>query len=268
MAGITKYVQWVWELSIATQVAVCAVLFLKGNFRRLPIFTAYVLSNICQAAVFYFTYKEFGYGSRSAALIAWWSQCIPQLLRVLAISEALRLILKPYRGIWALGWRVLVVAFIAVFSVALVGSGRGLSWFVLLADRGFHLAFGFALVACLLLVRYYLIPVHRVYKTLLGGFCFYSCAVVLANTVGGLLFQRGSPNFQMIWQLATVGAFVAVSMVWAVALLAPLPEPARHQGQMAATVDYWDISPRINERLRHLNDQLDRFWRPEVTTQQ
>src|SRR5215467_9284972 len=196
MASLTKYVQWLWELSIAIQVVVGVLLFLKGNFRRVPCFTAYVISNICQALVVYIAYVRFGYGSRLAALIAWWSQCIPQLLRVLAISEVLRLILKPYRGIWALGWRVLVIAFVGVFSIALVGSWRDLSRFVLLADRGFHLAFGFALVTCLLLVRYYLIPVSPAYKILLGGFCFYSCTVVLANTVGGLLFQRGNANFQ------------------------------------------------------------------------
>lgn len=28
---------------------------------------------------------------------------------------------------------------------------------------------------------------------------------------------------------------------------------------------YWDMSPQINERLRRLNEKLDRFWKPEVT---
>lgn len=268
MAGLTKYVLWLWELSVAIQVVVCTVLFLKGNFRRVPFFTAYVIGNICQALVFYVAYTQLGYTSRSAALIAWWSQCIAQLLRVLAITEVLRLILKAYRGIWALGWRVLLLAFVAVFSVALIGSWRNLSWAVLLADRGFHLAFGAALVACVLLVHYYLIPIHPVYRALLGGFCFYSCMVVVANTVGGMLFAQGNPNFQMIWQLVTVGAFVVVVAVWAAVLGKPLPEPWQ---QVTPTPEaartYWDMSPRINERLRRLNEQLDRFWKREVTQQ-
>jgi hypothetical protein len=198
-------------------------------------------------------------------LIVWWFQGIPQVLRVLAISEVLRLILKPYRGIWALGWRLLVVAFVAVFSVALIGSGRDLSWIVLLADRGFHLAFGSALVACVLLVHYYLIPIHPVYKTLLGGFCFYSCTAVLANTVCGQLFLRGNANSQMIWQLVTVGSFVAVSMVWAVALRNPLPESGQDEARPGATDAYWEVSPQINERLRRLNEMLGRWWKFEVT---
>lgn len=267
MAGLSKYVLWLWELSVAIQVVVCAVLLVKGNFRRVPIFTAYVISNICQALVGYFAYTRLGFTSRPAALIMWLSQSVPQVLRVLAISEVLHLILKPYRGIWALGWRVLVVAFVTVFSVALIGSGRNLSWIVLLADRGFHLAFGFALVACVLLVHYYLIPIHPVYKALLGGFCFYSCTVVLANTVGGMLFLRGNANFEMIWQLITGAAFAAVSTLWAVALRAPVPEPTRQEARPGATETYWEMSPQINERLRRLNELLGRWWKFEVTQQ-
>src|ERR1051325_8668219 len=253
MAGLTKYVQWVWGISVAVQAAVCVVLFLRENFRRVPIFTAYLMSNVCQAVALYVVYYQFGYRSRSAALIAWWSQCIPQLLRVLAVSEVLRLVLKPYRGIWRLGWRVLALAFGLVFSVALIGSRHELSWAVLLADRGFHLAFGVALVACLLLVHYYSIPVHPAYRVLLGGFCFYSCTVVLANTIGAMLFLRGNANFQMIWQLVTMSAFVAVLAFWAVALRTPLPEPAQAEVSPETARAYWEMSPRINERLRLLN---------------
>lgn len=268
MASLTKYVQWLWELSIAMQVVVGVLLFLKGNFRRVPLFTAYVISNICQALVVYIAYVRFGYSSHAAALIAWWSQCVPQLLRVLAISEVLRLILKPYRGIWALGWRVLVVAFVAVFSFALMGSWQHLSWAILVADRGFHLAFGVALVACVVLVHYYSIPIHPVYKVLLGGFCFYSCTVVLANTLGGILFVRGSQNFQMIWQSLILGAFIIVVAVWTTVLGRPLPEPAEQLApQLEAERIYRDMSPRLNERLRQLNEQLDHFWKPEAIQQ-
>src|SRR5215472_9908138 len=184
MAGLAKYIQWLWVLSVALQVLVCSVLFFRGNYRRLPIFTAYVLSNVCQAAALYVTYNLYGFRTEASIAIGWSSQGATQLLRVVATTEVMHLILKPYRGIWGLGWRVLAVAFGVVFTVSLIDSGRGLQWTIGLADRGFHLAFGIALVACLLLVKYYRVPIHPVYKALLGGFCFYSCAAVLANTVG------------------------------------------------------------------------------------
>ncbi len=266
MDALAKYVQWVWGLSIAVQVVVCGVLFFRGNFRRLPLFTIYVLSNVCQAVALYLIYNQFGFRSRAAVLIAWSSQCVPQLLRVLAISEILRLILKPYHGIWGLAWRVLAVAFGVVFSFALIDSGRDLSWAIALADRGFHLAFGVALVACLLLVHYYSILIHPVYKALLGGFCFYSCTVVMANTIGRTLSLHGNGDFRTGWQLLTMGTFVAVLAVWAVALRTPLPEPAHEEvAPLGAERVYWEMSPRINERLSALNEQLDHLWKPKAT---
>lgn len=260
MAGLTKYVLWVWEISVAIQIVVCSVLFFKGNFRRLPLFTAYVLSNICQAVALYLIYGRFAFQSWAAVLLGWSSQCVPQLLRVLAISEILRLVLRPYRGIWGLGWRVLTVAFVVVFSFALIDSGRDPSWAIALADRGFHLAFGVAVVACLLLIHYYSVPIHPVYKALLGGFCFYSCTVVVADTIGRVLSLQGTSDFRTGWQLLTMGTFVAVLAVWAVALRTPLPEPAEQRDLPEAARTYWEMSPRINERLRMLNEHLDHFW--------
>ncbi len=267
MTSLAKYVQWLWVLSVAIQILVCGVLFLKGNFRRIPVFTAYVLSNVGQAAALYATYNLFGFRTRTAIVIGWSSQFVTQLLRVLATSEVIRLILKPYRGIWSLGWRVLALSFGLVFSVALIDSKRDILWAIALADRGFHLAFGIALVACLLLVHYYYVPIHPVYKALLGGFCFYSCTVVLANTIGKALFVRGNSDFGTGWQLLTMGAFVAVLAVWAVALRTPIPEPAQPEVLPGAARTYWEMSPRINERLRLLNEQLDRFWKHEATQQ-
>ena len=265
MGSLTSYVQLVWGLSVAAQVAICALLFLKGNFRRVPTFTAYLASNVCQAVLLYEIYHHLGFRTRMSVVVAWSSEFVTLMLRVLATTEVLRLILKPYRGIWGLGWRVLSVSFGVVFSVALLDSWRNLSWAVVLADRGFHLAFAVALVACLVLIHYYVVPIHPVYKALLGGFCFYSCIVVLGNTVGGALFLRGTADFQRIWQLATMCAFVAVLLIWAFALRMPIREPAPQADLLGTGRSYFAVSPEINERLRLLNEQLNRFWKPEAT---
>lgn len=265
MAGLTEYVRWLWGISVLLQIWVCAALFLSGNFRRIPLFSGYVVWDILQAGVVFVTYFEFGLRSRIALEAAWLSQGIAQLLRVLATTEILRIILRPYRGIWALGWRVLAVAFGLVFSLALVALGKDVPWAIVVADRGFHLAFGVALVASLLLVRYYLIPLHPAYKALLGGFCFYSCTAVVANTVGGLLSVSGNPNSQMIWQLVTMGAFASVSIVWASALRRPLPETQQKGMPTEVQGSYQEVASQINARLRRLDELLGRWWKLEVT---
>jgi len=265
MNGLVDLVQWVWGISAGAQAVLCWVLFLSGNFRRIPVFAAYALANLCQAILMLMIYKRIGFRAESAVMLAWsWQACI-QILRAAATTEAIRLLLKPYQGIWGLGRRVLAGAFGIIFVVALGYSGRNIGWAILLVDRGFHLAFAIALVACLLLVHYYSVPIHAAYKALLGGFCFYSCTVVLANTLGGILFVGGNPNFQAIWNLLTMGAFVVVLFVWANALRKPLPEPMPNVGPPEAVNSYWEISPQINERLRQLNDELSRLWKSEVT---
>jgi len=265
MSGLAGLVRWVWGISAVAQVVLCGVLFMRGNFRKVPIFTSYVAANLVQAILLYIVYDRIGFDKQSVIMLAWLSQACIQILRAAATTEVLRIILKPYVGIWGLGWRVLAGAFGVVFVVALMESGRNLWWAIVLADRGFHLAFGIALVACLLLVHYYSIPIHPVFKALLGGFCFYSCTVVLANTLGGTLFVRGNGNFQTIWQLATMSAFVVVLLVWAVALRTPVPEPKQYVEPQEPHLLYWETSPQINERLRLLNEQLNSFWKPEVT---
>jgi hypothetical protein len=157
-----------------------------------------------------------------------------------------------------------VVAFGAVFSYAVIGAGSNVAWAIVLADRGFHLAFAVALAACLLLVRHYSIPIHTAYRALLGGFCFYSCIVVLANTVGQTLFPRDLAHYQPIWQVATTVSFAVVQVVWAVALRKPLPAEEKQLALLPAAL-YQQISPQINQRLRLINEQLVEFWKPEAT---
>lgn len=266
MRGLVQSVQWAWGISVAAQVVVCGLLLSRGYFRKVPVFTTFVAANVCQAGLLYVIYAQFGFGSRTALVLAWSSQAGIQILRALATMEVLRLVLSPYRGIWGLGWRVLSVAFGVVILYAAVAAGTNVSWAIILVDRGFHLAFAVALVACLLLIRYYSIPVESIYKVLLGGFCFYSCAVVLANTVGPALTLRGFVADELVWQLTTLIAFAGVQLAWAVALWKAAPTAEKRPVLVAASL-YRQLSPQINERLGLLNEQLNRILEPKATRQ-
>jgi hypothetical protein len=266
MSGLTYVVQWIWAFSVAAQVAVCATLLFRGRFRKLPVFTAYISLNLCQAGFLYVVYAHFGFSSHTAEVLAWWSEVSTLILRSLATAEVLRLALGPYRGIWGLGWRVLAVAFGGVFSYAAIEAGRNIAWFLVLAERGLNFAFAVALVACLLLVRHYMVPVRPTYKALLAGFCFYSCTVVLASMAAQTFILRGFAHYQPIWQAATTLSFAIVQVVWAVALRKPLPVEENQHVLLPASI-YQQLSPEINQRLRALNEQLIQFWKPEATRQ-
>jgi hypothetical protein len=265
MGGLARSTIILWAISVIAQIAVCGFLFGKGHFRKLPAFTSYVVLNLCQAVFLCDVYLRFGFDSRTSFRLFWGSQAITLLAQALATTEALYHVLGRYRGIWALGWRLLLVAFTAVLSYAAVKAGSDVKWVIVAADRGFHFAFAGALVACLLLVRYYSVPIHPFYKTLLGGFCFYSCVVVLKNTLLQTLFLhfKGFPYYQEVWEVTTILPFAIVNLAWAVALRRPLPATAQPFALLPASV-YRQISPEVNRRLALLNDQLSQFWRVEA----
>jgi hypothetical protein len=264
MAGLANSVRWVWGISVAIQVVVCYVLFLKGHFRKLRFFTGFVALNICQAAYLYIVFVKFGVNTPTATWLGWLSEPAILILRTLATAEVLSLILKPYPAIWGLVWRVLAVGFGGILPYAAIESGRNLPWALALADRGFHLAFAVALVAGLLLIRYYAIPVASLYKIILAGLCFYSCTIVLANTFGQWVFLRGFLNYQPIWHLTITAIYGGIQVAWAVSAW---QTAAAHQTRPAllTTSLYGQISPQINERLFALNEQLSQFWRLKAT---
>lgn len=261
-------VKCIWAGSVLAQLIVLVLLLLKGNSRKAPFFTAYISLNLCQA-VFVLVLLWFfpGISKNTFAMLSWSSESVTLLAQALATTEILGITLRPYPGIWGLGWRVLAAtsAFV-VMIVALTSSGHTASERVFELNRGYHLTFATALIACLLLVRYYSIRVPIVYKLLLGGFCLNSCVEVLINTFVQILFRRGFEVHQATWQLLTTFSFVVALIIWAVALRKPFPAEDR---QFASLPDssYQRLSPEINEQLRLINEKLLRLWKIEAHPQ-
>jgi hypothetical protein len=267
MSSLPLYVRWIWVCSTLAQLIVLTLLFLKGNFRKLPFFTAYIALNICQVGFLLAVYSLWGINSPPALVLAWTSECVTLLAQALATTEILGITLRPYPGIWGLGWRAL--AFTSTLVVLIVAlTTRGVwdraTWFEL--DRGYHLTFAAAVIACLLLVRYYSIPVPAAYKMILGGFCLYSCTEILIHTVMQSLAKKAFYAYESIWQSAPMLSFIVVLFIWVVALWKPLPIEVRKAGPPSDSI-YQRLSPEINERLRELNEKLLRLWKLEARPQ-
>jgi hypothetical protein len=267
MYGFPLPVLRLWACSVLAQLLVVALLFIKGNFRKLPYFTAYVALNICQAGFLFFVYSHSWTNPDTSGTLAWTSECLTLVAQALATTEILEITLRPYQGIWGLGWRALAVTSgIVVLLVALAARGHWVvaRWFEL--DRGYHLTFASALIACLLLIRYYSIPVPPAFKMLLGGFCFYSCTQIVVNTLLQAFFKKDFFRYQAAWQLLTMSSFIVMQAIWAVALRRPLPVE-KWQADPPSDSDYQRLSPEINEDLRRLNEKLLRLWKLEALSQ-
>jgi hypothetical protein len=260
--NLDALVKSLWAASFVAEAVILALLIFRGHFRPLPFFTSYVALNLCQAVLLYLIYNRYGTQSDLAHALAWQSEAITLIVKVFATVEVLRLALGAYRGIWGLAWRLVTFTCVAaLIGVVITARGQG-DWATMEADRGYHLIFATAVLACLALIHYYRISVAPTYQILLAGFCFYSCMKILANTaLQEFLYQRFS-NFEQIWQTFSLSVYVVVLTVWAVALLRPLPAGAQ-QGATLPRLSYAPALPEIHFQLRAINKQLMNFWKIE-----
>jgi hypothetical protein len=257
--SLDRWVQDLWTISVATQIGILGLLVFRGHVRKLPFFTAYIALNLLQAATLYEVYKQYGTDTHIAYVVGWRSEAITLFARLCATVEVLRLVMIYYRGIWGLTWRLLAASALVVLVYAGFSSDRSADWMLIKTDRAYHLVFTILFGACLLLIRYYFIPIERVYRTLLISFCFYSCTKVLINTVFQGFYSKFA-NFGQIWQLVTISCYVVVLLLWVAALRHALPKPSA-QPEMLTASAYRQISPKIYEHLRSINEQLMNFWK-------
>lgn len=242
------------------QLALLGILIAFGHFRKLPLFTVYLCLNVVQALILYPVYRSHGRYSHVAYVVAWWSEAITLLARVFATGEILHLVLIAYRGIWGLAWRVIAVtsAVVLVFVAATSWADPELA--LMRTDRGYHLIFAAALISCLVLIRYYFIHVESPYKDLLIGFCFYSCVMILLNTVLYDVFYKQRSQSAPIWQILSLAPYLVVLLFWGVALVRPSPA-RQEQSIVMPPSEYGRISPEIHLQLQAINQQLMNFWK-------
>lgn len=262
MKNLDAWISVLWAVSFAFQAIIFVILIFRGYFRILPFFTAYIALNLFQAVFLHAIYARYGQRSTFAYAWAWQSEAVTLVARAFATVELLRLVLLSYRGIWGLAWRLLTLTCLgALVGVGIAARGNGI-WALMEADRGYHLIFATAVIACLALIRYYGIRVEPTYQVLLAGFCFYSGIMILVNTVlQGYLYPQ-VPAFEPIWQAISVSAYAVVLSVWAVALLRPVPAVAQQRATLPPSA-YTQIAPEVHYQLRAINQQLMNFWKIE-----
>jgi hypothetical protein len=259
MAALPTLMLALWAIESIVQLGILVLIIAKRHFHTLPLFSAYVALNLCQSAFLVFVYSQFGFTSHAARQACWLSEPVILAAQTFAATEVLHRVLRHYAGIWALAWRLIAVAAVIVICYASASVAQSPDWGLMIANRGYHLTFAVALISCLLLVRWYSIPVDPVYKTLLGGFCVFSCISVLANTLLQVLFLRHFPKFSEVWNYQEVLAFLGVQIAWAVALRHSIRVEEKPALLLPSAYDR--LSPEVNSHLRALNNLLARFLR-------
>ncbi len=264
MISMPLSVQSVWACSILGQLITLTLLPLRRNASKIPFFATYIVLNLCQAGFMLVLVFIPTLSPAIFAKLSWCAEGITLLAQAVATTEILGLTLRPYPGIWGLAWRALAtVSALVVLIVGWLSHARGIEQLSFQLNRGYHITFSTAVIACLALVRYYSIRVPSAFKMILAGFCLNSCVEVLVNTLIQVLFHKGYAVHQTAWLIVNMLSFVAALTIWIVALWKPFPVDDR---QIASPSDsaYRRLSPEINERLREINEKLLRLWKLEA----
>jgi len=226
--------------------------------------TWYIGLNLVQAIVMAGVYNHFGFVSAVAFRTYWAMEVVVLIARTLASTEVLHRALQDYPGIWELVWRVILCAIITIIVYAWWTADSRDQWGLLAAHRGYHFTFAVAFVLCLLVIRHYSISIDPVYKILLGGFCFYSCWSVAADTLFKSLFIQNFPDSGELWNRSELLMFIAMLAVWVVALRYPVRIFAAPRIPAVSAGTYESMSPQLNSRLREINDTLRKFFRRQA----
>jgi hypothetical protein len=259
-SNLPPIVNYLWVASFLLQLVVAALIVIRGHFRRLPFFSAYIALNLCQAVILYPIYHYYGEASKVGYIAGWLSEAITLAARLCATVELLRLVLMSYRGIWGMTWRLL--AFTCPMVLALVGifSRSNAPVFVMQLDTGYHIVFAVALILCLGLLHYYPIRVEPVYKVLLLGFCWYSCAQILVNAVLHGYSYAQYRHYWPVWQTLSLSSYSLVLILWASTLSHSAPA-TQQQPTLLTDSDYRNIPPEIHAQLQAINRRLMNFWK-------
>ena len=247
-----------WGLSIFLRALLLCLLIFRKNVRSFPFFTAYLLLNLIEGIIIKLAYRAWGSESWATYWVAWSAEAVVICARALAVAELCRFLLGRYRGIWSLGWRVLLTCAGLILLYSAMVSEHTLGGAVIGANRAAELAIAAVIVLVFVFLRHYEVVSEPSVRSLALGFCVYSCVQALILTI----FENFASTYS-IWNALRVFAYLACLLVWTWALRKFIPRPAVAPMLFSRAV-YQQLSPEINARLRALNEQLIQFWRLEA----
>jgi hypothetical protein len=259
VAGLSTSLKLIWLVSGILQFVILVLVVVHRNYRALPTFAWYIGLNLAQALVMLAVYSHFGFSSVPSFRTYWAGEVVIMLLQTLASTEALHRALQDYPGIWELTWRVILLAILAVTVHAWRAANRNDEWGLLTAHRGYYITFAVAFVLCLLLIRRYSVSIDPVYKMLIGGFCFYSCGSIFADTLVKLQYLQRFPRYVEVWNYSELWVFLVALVIWIIALRRPVRVRPRTPS-VASETNYEVVGTQVNAHLRAMNDSLRKFF--------
>jgi hypothetical protein len=254
MAGIVKYVEWMWAFGFAVEMALFVLMAARKHYRDYPAFFSYIGVDLLQSFVLFAVYARWGFSSTFALYLAWGTQGVVLCARAVAVVELCRRLLGQYFGIWALARHILISCAILVALYAALSPGWRWDQRILRADRGLELTIGVVIVILFLFARYYEIVAEPAVRAVAVGFFLFSCFSVVNDTI---LHQRLAA-YDELWRVLRFLTAIASMLLWLFVFRKPLPASAPRPALLPGEI-YRALAPEVNLRLRRLNEQLSKL---------
>jgi len=257
--GIALFQQVLWAVNTVVAVGLLVLLVVRKNYRAYPAFSFYILFNLALGVTMYVIYRRWGFASRVSWFLAWGLQAVAIAARAIAVVEVCRHVLSRYTGIWAFAKRVLLGCAVLVSLYSGLAARHRWELAIPSADRGLELSIATVIVILFIFARYYEVQPESTDRSLAIGFFLFSCFSALNDTI----LERYLQDYARLWNTLATLAFLTSLVLWSWALRRTRTATATEQSLLPIDV-YQSFAPQINLRLRALNDQLGKIWKPEA----
>ena len=236
------------------EISVVVLALRHGLFRRLPIFTAYLVSVVLVEIIRWSLISELGFASKAYFWCYWLTQAVLIGLRGMVVAEICCKVLGKNIGIWRLCRIILSGIAGILFANAAVAAWHNqnhVTTLITILERDLELAILGTLIFAFMFTRYYIIRVDRLIAWISSGLVFYS-AVQVADHEFISVFRTG---FYPLYAQIVVNSFAISMLIWLAAVWKPVPAEAPSTAMLGAQA-YGQVMPEVNLRLRELNSRL------------
>jgi hypothetical protein len=222
--ALTPLENLLWWAGIGLKVLLCALVFYRRLYRRLPFFSLYAVLLVVEVTLVWFVYREWGYTSLPAWYTYWFASVVVLLARALVVAELCWTSLGTHPAIWPLVRKILILIAVVALGYAAVTAFRTssspLATFALSSEQALEISFAFVLVALAGFGARYMAVLKPVERNIVIGLGAYSCFQVINNT----FMQQWMNRYFHWWVSVRVVAFDIAMLVWIVPLRKALPE--------------------------------------------
>ena len=247
------FTQFVWLAGLLLEGVILLRSILGKSLAKYPLFYAYIASVLVASAFLYVV--SLVMPSKNVPFY-WRAQYVTLALGCGVIFEISRNAFAQHVSLdrfvrWTMGMTFGIIFFlVAIHAFVLPHWNPSVNPADL--ERDLRLAQAVALLAIVFLTQYYSIEIGRNVKGMILGFGVYVGASIISLTLQLFVGDR----FNTAWQIIQSSSYLAALLIWAVALWAYAPAPARPAGP--TDTDYQRLAGRTRQVLGSIQEHLDR----------